>query len=711
MIVSRRVCFLVGITMLFLAYSVTALSQGNFWTELNGFAGFSGLQEGSGGKLFGNRENGVLYISTDNGITWREGIYFTGQMSELVARNSNIFVSRLNFSAQNFFQLHLSTDNGITWTRFSTFSDQTRSHFMVSDSGEIYCYYRGIFFGQPFGPFRLSKFQNNQWVFVNSPLPNTLTTGTNSIGPVIIDHQNNFYAGSLQNGLYISRDEGATWEQQFADRGITALTVTPENHIYFAGDPSTGSGGIQKSTDNGVTWKYLGLPDNTITSISVNPDGVPVAATDQGIYRRNPADGSWEFTSPVGEQFNATLATSSNTIIATNYTTGIFRTYDGGKTWAQSGPRQRDVYAIHETSSGKILAGTFGGRIFTSTDGGGNWDQIGAGSMCDNVYAFSEQHGYLYAGTECGLFRSSDDGTTWSEISSDVLQGVIPTIVSQMDGDLLTGSLFGVQRSTDDGLTWEERGLQQSSILSLGTDNNGGIFAVTDDDGLFYSQDDGLNWEQRGISRNDLQTVNVNNAGTVFVGIYGGILRSTNGGVSWVEKRFSLGYVNSIAFLGADIYAGAWDGVFVSHDNGESWGRLNSSGLAYQQILSLAFNSNGFLFAGTYNGGVFRTTGTLTDVAEAGELPASFKLLQNYPNPFNPSTEIEFHIPSGSDAGIVKLAVYDVLGREVSVLVNERFSPGMYKIRWNAERNPSGVYYCRLQAGSYNETKKMLLLH
>jgi len=87
--------------------------------------------------------------------------------------------------------------------------------------------------------------------------------------------------------------------------------------------------------------------------------------------------------------------------------------------------------------------------------------------------------------------------------------------------------------------------------------------------------------------------------------------------------------------------------------------------------------------------------------------PASYTLSQNYPNPFNPSTTISFSIPA---KWFVSLKVYDILGREVAVLVSEQLSAGNHSRLWNAEGLPSGVYFYRLQAGSFTETKKLILL-
>ena len=88
-------------------------------------------------------------------------------------------------------------------------------------------------------------------------------------------------------------------------------------------------------------------------------------------------------------------------------------------------------------------------------------------------------------------------------------------------------------------------------------------------------------------------------------------------------------------------------------------------------------------------------------------IPASYSLSQNYPNPFNPVTKIRYDLPR---AGVVRLVVYDVMGREVEMLVNERQAAGSYEAVWDGTRFASGVYFYRLTADGYSEPRKMLMI-
>jgi hypothetical protein len=88
-------------------------------------------------------------------------------------------------------------------------------------------------------------------------------------------------------------------------------------------------------------------------------------------------------------------------------------------------------------------------------------------------------------------------------------------------------------------------------------------------------------------------------------------------------------------------------------------------------------------------------------------IPSARSLLQNYPNPFNPATVIRYQVPASGD---VYLAVYDLLGRRVTTLVNERKAPGTYEVQFDAMDLGSGIYLCRLTAAGGNDTRRMLLI-
>ncbi len=96
-----------------------------------------------------------------------------------------------------------------------------------------------------------------------------------------------------------------------------------------------------------------------------------------------------------------------------------------------------------------------------------------------------------------------------------------------------------------------------------------------------------------------------------------------------------------------------------------------------------------------------------TGISPHTESPSDFKLYQNFPNPFNPTTTIRFDVRT---SGNVTLKVFDVLGREVEIIVNDFLKSGSYSVQFSGDNLPSGVYYYELRAESFSETKRMMLV-
>jgi hypothetical protein len=167
---------------------------------------------------------------------------------------------------------------------------------------------------------------------------------------------------------------------------------------------------------------------------------------------------------------------------------------------------------------------------------------------------------------------------------------------------------------------------------------------------------------------------------------------------------------------------GAYQTVFSSDDH-VFLTKLNStgSGLVYSTFLggsdgkSLVIDSSG----NAYISGVYQTNISNLFVTKLNMsavtfvkpnilvVPNKFELFQNYPNPFNPSTTINFSVPKTS---LVTIKVYNILGKELSTLVNEEKSAGNYSVQFFGSKLSSGIYFYRMQAGSFSQTKKLLLL-
>lgn len=178
------------------------------------------------------------------------------------------------------------------------------------------------------------------------------------------------------------------------------------------------------------------------------------------------------------------------------------------------------------------------------------------------------------------------------------------------------------------------------------------------------------------------------------------------GGTNWTTDSSNTGrqsaylaILNSIT--GDTLWTEKWN--YPTAWSGTNWvdGYFVGNNLVLLGVVQPAWNLlQGFVKTYTF---------TIIDGVErvGSDIPEGFSLSQNYPNPFNPATKIEFKIAKRS---FVNLRVYNLLGQEVSILVNEEKSPGTYKADFNGLNLPSGVYLYRLTAGSFSETKKMLMM-
>jgi hypothetical protein len=144
--------------------------------------------------------------------------------------------------------------------------------------------------------------------------------------------------------------------------------------------------------------------------------------------------------------------------------------------------------------------------------------------------------------------------------------------------------------------------------------------------------------------------------------------------------------------------------------------RYNGPGNTFDLATALAVDAAGNIYVTGRSNQVGNSTITTIKYTQIPLLvnnnnegvPNEFSLEQNYPNPFNPVTKIRFDIPG--EAHQLKINIYNMLGRKVETLVNQQLKPGTYEVEWNAGNYPSGVYFYKLSAGDFTETKRMVLV-
>jgi Secretion system C-terminal sorting domain len=371
------------------------------------------------------------------------------------------------------------------------------------------------------------------------------------------------------------------------------------------------------------------------------------------------------------------------------------------------------------------------------------WEQYSNGIMSNNVNCFAENGSYVFAGTQAnGFFRTSNHGTNWFQTSLNTLSvtsiltlgniiyagtesnGIwgspdnglnfaqLTTIgggvsLAHSGNTLFSGSQQGVHYSTNGGSLWILTALNNQYVRCI-TTNDSLIIAGTDTAGIFISTNFGLSWTQKFVIQRKIRTVAMNGT-TVFAGTNNGLYKSLTNGNTWTLTTLNNQQINYIYPGGNNILAGTFlGGVYLSTNNGDSWTQRNEGFTTLYSIKSFLVENNN-IFAGTEISSVWRRP--LSDFVGiqniSTEIPSSYSLSQNYPNPFNPSTVVRFQL---SVAGLTTLKVFDMMGKEVQTLVNERLQAGTYETTFDGSNLSSGMYFYRLQTDGYTETRKMTLL-
>ncbi len=198
------------------------------------------------------------------------------------------------------------------------------------------------------------------------------------------------------------------------------------------------------------------------------------------------------------------------------------------------------------------------------------WTKV-FGPAGGDVEAIASDAGHVYAGTDSGVYVSNNNGDTWTQELTDLTDSEIFSLAVTPNGTILAGTEGGgISRSTDFGTSWSgaNTGIPSgSNILSVASDGHGNIFAGHSTEGVFYSSDDGLSWTARNSSMEN-------------------------------AAIFSL----TVAPDGT-VYAGSKQFIFSSTDEGEHWDTSENVGLSFDEVLALAADSSGNIFAGTLQSG------------------------------------------------------------------------------------------------------------
>jgi len=630
---------------------------------------------------------GVVYRSTDNGASWQNNTpAFTNAFADVysLAAIGNDFYAGTSDSIP----VVRSTDNGATWTpageglaAYGTPSKIFGKHTMLfALSGGLYrSTDNGVSWVQPSATGLTAPYGISDVALFGD----TLYAATN---PQIYQYA----------GLYKSTDHGDSWTlvgSTFNIRSITAAT----NTMFICSPDLVGLlGGVFRSADGMTRTIATGFPPGCIVnSVSVHGSTILAGTNGPGIFR-SIDNGSSFIGSSTGLTSNSInfLFADGNTIIAASKSGDTQLSPDNGASWTQAADYTALPLQYYYKGSNCIVkkgdtlyAGT-NGYIERSVDGGNSWSQIAVSPIGVTTLLSIGNNLFALGGSD-SISRTSDNGATWTSASSTLI-GV--TSLASQGTSLYAGTSLGVFRSTDNGGTWiainsgivsdPTYGLYASTIYASANVLLAGTFK-----GLHRSTDDGANWTR--IDSTIMPLAYGASGSTIVIGDRIGVFSVSYGGVT---------------------YAG---GVHVSTDGGATW-RINNTGLPNDELKITSFViQGGAMYAGTDGASMWtRSLAELTNVkatAHGSSVPSEFFLSQNYPNPFNPTTTIEFTLPAD---GNVTLTIYDVLGREVAVLLNneQRRAGELQQAVFDASRLSSGVYFSRLEFGGKQLLKKMLLL-
>jgi photosystem II stability/assembly factor-like uncharacterized protein len=372
------------------------------------------------------------------------------------------------------------------------------------------------------------------------------------------------------------------------------------------------------------------------------------------------------------------------------------------------------------------------GVIIHTSNGGNNW--VIQNSTLDSLYSifdvfFLNQRlgwciAYDYFYFNKFIIKTTNGGINWNRY---VYQDSIPNAIYFIDSlNGFVGEVYGtILKTTDGGVNWIKCNFT-NSFFNFRTrvsfqffNSQKGVVSGGNHDaaGLIYNTtDSGWNWVIRdsstGETINDLAYLDSNTiiaAGGDFE--FGVVFsRSSNGGFTWRDQF--------LPFLGVGraIAPRTKSEFWIPLYSAEKWALSLDSGITWSQIQVADSQSLNYTkFIDPYHGWTVGSNGAIYkyNTAVIGinnghfKIPLSYRIFQNYPNPFNPSTAITFEIPKASN---VIISVFDVNGRLVSKIIDNYFDAGSHQVVWDGSNMSSGVYFYRIESGSFSQAKKMIQL-
>jgi len=636
----------------------------------------------SGAYMFATSQLNGIYLSQDGGTSWTATN--TG-LTELSVRYLKI--DSPNIYAVTGQNAYISTNNGTSWNNTNWGFDYPKLTIVNQD---IYVVSNGkIFHSTNNGNnweklpgldsvyvFEIQLDSSNIYARTERIIFRSTNNGLNwfslsgwtpayNSSSLIANGSNLFLAAG--GNIFHSTNYGVTWEIVSGILG-DQITISGINIYFYSNGPF-----IYLSTNNGATWSLIsnGLPKNClIDSFDIVNSVIYVSCQNYGIYRSTNNGVTWEYLSKILTYSEIESITLTN----------------------------NNVYAQSETEG-----------LYLLKNNGNSWDNLNIGSPTSplTINGSNMYVAVLSRGGSSFIYISTNNGTTWT--TSSFPEGAEFFTIN--GSKIYAGSSYGhIFLSIDNGISWTPLNPNEKAEVRLLLFNNTKMYeGKWYGGGLYVSSNGGIDWTSLGLQNMRVTALAIKDS-TIFAGTYqNGVYLSTNNGITWTSSSIGISEwsVQCFAVYGQNIFVVSSGKVYLSKDNGSLWKNRND-GLP-SDISYITLNDQ-YIYASTNSHGVFRRSinDILTSVNEdQNKLPNSFSLSQNYPNPFNPTTTINYSVPTASH---VIIKVYDLLGRQVATLVNDNNPAGNYSVKFDGSKLVSGVYFYRMEAGSFSQTKKLILM-
>ncbi|MBN1633480.1 MAG: T9SS type A sorting domain-containing protein [Ignavibacteria bacterium] len=360
---------------------------------------------------------------------------------------------------------------------------------------------------------------------------------------------------------------------------------------------------------------------------------------------------------------------------------------------------------------------TANGITKKTTNGGYNWSSLSGGNLT-GIFFINNLTGWVVGYP--GYIGKTINGSSFTQQPTGIQDRLNEVFFINENTGWVVGGDFSnevIFKTTNGGINWTTQTSGTANKLFsvyFINENTGWSVGGPSSPKIIKTTNGGQNWfmQSTTISTPLYSVMFANeNTGWAVAGYLGGetIIKTTNGGINWFSQSSGdTRYLRDCYVIDSlkAVAVGQGGKIIATTNGGDNWSVISTSSSVELWAVDFASDSVGYAIGSNV---VLKTTnGGLTFYSEnSNQIPNKFGLEQNYPNPFNSMTNVKFKI---ANAGNVSLKVFDLLGREVSTLVDEKLQPGTYQANFNAENLSSGVYFYRLKTDGFSETKKLLLI-